>query len=264
MSLKLLTSFVFALTVSVQISGCALFIKSTENTKKELSKEERSQLYFDMASASFQDGDMPGCLQYATEADKLKPNWSELYHLKALALYERKRIPEATEAAKKSVELNPKYMDATNTLGKMLLDNGRPEEGEKYLKIAADDLLYRDAYRPATSLGLYYFRQNKLAIARDYFSKAIDSAPAQSCVAQFYLGKISATEHKNPESIHYFKQASASRFCTNIKEAHLELGMAFERDKQFDAARKKYLDVAKLFPNTDLSKQAIDRLRYLP
>ena len=50
----------------------------------------------------------------------------------------------------------------------------------------------------------------------------------------------------------------------HLAGAHLELGMAFERDKQFDAARKKYLDVAKLFPNTDLSKQAIDRLRYLP
>jgi len=59
-------------------------------------------------------------------------------------------------------------------------------------------------------------------------------------------------------------QHSTQQFCGAFGEGFLALGITYQHLKEFENARKTYLEVQKRFPNTKLAEQAMERLRKLP
>jgi Tfp pilus assembly protein PilF len=243
--------------VSAALTACA-----TSGTRG-LSSEEKAALYINAAAGAMSDGQPVTALQDLAQAEKIAPKMPEIFHTRALVYVKKGEFPQAIAAAKRAVELNPKYSAAQTTLGKLLMDQGHPDEAIEHLKAAAADDLYPEAYKPLTSLGILYYRKMDLKQAGLYFDKAVAADPRGACVAYYYRGHIHLHQGEFRQAIHDYDQATR-RFCAGFAEAHLALAIAYERDKQYDSARKKYLEIKDHFSNTSVAEQAMSHLKYLP
>jgi Tfp pilus assembly protein PilF len=242
---------------AVALSSCAT------GGAKRVSTEEKAALYVNAANGALLDGQPVAALQDLAEAEKLMPKMPEIFHMRALVYASKNDVPQAIQAAERAVELNPKYSAAHTTLGKLLMDTGRTDEAVKHLQAASSDDLYPESYKPLTSLGILYYRKMDLKLATQYLDKAVAAEPHGACLAYYYRGHIHLHQGEFRQAIHDYNQATR-RFCANFAEAHLALGIAYERDKQYDAARKKYLEIKNQFSTTAVADQAISHLKYLP
>ena len=240
------------------LSGCA----STEK-RHTLSGKERAAMLAEVAAGSLNEGDPTGALATLLEAEQYDPKSSYIQHLKGLAYFYKNDSETATVCVRKAVELDPSYTDANNTLGKLLLDSGAYSEAQKYLEKAVKDPLYRDSYKPQTNLGVLHYKRGELAQAEIHLNKAILDFAQGACVAYYYRGQIRLTHSNFKEAIDDFDKAT-KKYCGGFEDAHFAIGLAYQRSKQFEKARRKFVEIQKTFPDTDVAKKAMDQLRYLP
>jgi Flp pilus assembly protein TadD len=172
-------------------------------------------------------------------------------------------LKKAIQSAQRAVELTPDYPEANNTLGKLLMEDGRLAEARVPLERAAQNALSREAYKAWTNLGIIRYRLGDLAGAQKLMDRAIEEAPVVSCVAYFYRGQIKLQNNQLSSAILDYDRATR-KVCASFSDAYLALGMAYEQNKQYELARKVFLDVEKRFPNTKIAEQAMDRVRFLP
>lgn len=243
--------------LTLVLSGCAT------SEKAPLTSREKASLFLEMANGSLMEGDASGALASVFEAERLDPLNPGVYHTKSLAFFAKKDLDEAISAANRAVELEPKYSEARNTLGKLLVDKGESQEAEKHLLKATKDPLYRDAYKSATTLGIIYYRRGDYNNAERFFTKAIIESPINACVAHYYRGHIWLQQGQVEKSIRDYEKAT-QKLCASFAEAQFAIGVAFARNKQYDKAREKFIEVKKLYPDTKVAEQAMERLRYIP
>ena len=72
-----------------------------------------------------------------------------------------------------------------------------------------------------------------------------------------------ATAGKLTDAQRNYERAS-SKVCANFAEAHYAYGMSLERTKKYDQARRKYLELQTVFPDSPVAEQAMLRLKQLP
>jgi TolA-binding protein len=85
----------------------------------------------------------------------------------------------------------------------------------------------------------------------------------EACVAFYYRGRIKEKDMRLTEAIIDLGQATKRR-CARFGEAQFALGLTLQKNRQYEDARKTYLEIQKLYPNTKLAEQALNQLRYLP
>jgi len=234
--------------------------------KSRSTAEEKARMYLEAAVAAKAEGDITGALQYVNEAEQLDDSLPELHHLKAIVLNQKRERALAIQSVRRALELRPKYSDAMNTLGRFLMDDGKASsihEAEKWLKTAASDLLYRDAWKPRTNLGIIHYRRGEDVKAMEQLNKAVAASPLHACVAHYYIGHIRLKTGSFLEAARSYDRAT-QKFCAGFADAHLAEGVALERGRDYDKARKKFLEVTKTFPNTSVADQAMNRLKSLP
>lgn len=249
-SMILLLAFLFA-------TGCS----HPRNSK--LTDEEKARLYIEAANASLNEGDPTTALQQIMTAERFDANLPEEHHTKALIFVAKHDLGTAIIEARKAVQLDPKFSAANNTLGKLLMDIGRPDEAIKPLQTSAQDPLYAEAYKPWTNLGILFYRRMDWAQANHDFNRAIEESPQAACIAYYYRGHIALQRGKLRSAIEDYELAS-KRYCAGFAEAHLALGIAYEREKQYDRARKIYLEIQDRFGSSHVAEQAMNHLKYLP
>lgn len=220
-------------------------------------------MFHNIALGALSEGDTTGALQNLAEAEALDPHQTEFHHTRARAFYFRKETILAETEVRRAIELDPKNSGAQNTLGKLLFDQGKSSEAQTHLMLAANDPLYYDAYKAWTLLGIIQYRNADYKKAKDYFDRAIISSPMGACIAYYYRGHVQLRDSLFGEAIRDYSLASR-QFCAGFADAHLALGLAYEQSKQFDQARKKYLEIQTSFPSTRIAEQAMNHLRYLP
>jgi Tfp pilus assembly protein PilF len=259
---KRFTELLAAGTLMVLFAACATS-GNGGSSKKDLSSTERAQLLVDIANGALNEGDATGALENLIRAEHEDSRLPELHHSKALAFFMKHDLQTATLEARKAVEIKPDYSDANNTLGKLLMDQGKADEAIAPLSRAANDPLYRDGFKPLTNLGILHYRRGEYARANEYFSRAIVGYTGTACVAYYYRGHIRLHEGHFREALNDY-DAAGRKACAGFADAHLAMGIAYERSKQYDLARKKYLEIQSRFPNTKVADQAVSHLRFLP
>ncbi len=242
-------------------SSCASAPKGSDPTKK--TPREKATLLVEAANAAMLEGDPIGALQFLKTAEETDSKFSSVYHAKALAFNMRKDLPQALIEMKKAADLDPENSSVNNTYGKLLMDAGRAAEAEKHLKKAASDSTFRESYKARTSLGILYYRQNQLDLADQNLERASFDDPANSCIAYYYRGHVALKRGKLMDATKYYERAT-QKLCAGFADAHFALGVAYERDKKFDQARKKYLEVKQNFPESKVAEQAMQLVEKLP
>ncbi len=250
------------LSTGVLLLAC--FISSCASSgKRELSKDERAQMYMEMAASDLNEGDATSALVYLKQSEEINSKAPELHYLFALTYFRKNEMGMAMRSAQKAIQLAPDFSAAKNTLGKILLDQGKMVEAEKLLKEAAQDLTYRDAYIAKTNLGILYYKKLNSVESERWLSKAIYDAGENACMAIYYRGQVYFDGNQFDKANSDFLRAS-KRNCSQFSEAHLALGKTYLRMKKYDQARAKLLEVQQLFPTSDAAVKANDYLRELP
>ena len=253
----------YLLLSAVLILPWVLYGCAQSSPKPELTHTERARLYLDFANAELADGDPTGALESLLKAEDEDSDLPEIYHSKGLVFHAKHDDVTAIFEVKKALAMNPNYAEANNTLGTLLLDQGKFDEAIAPLSVAAKNPLYRDAYKAYTSLGIGYYRGGQILKAEQSLNRAILNAPTMACIAYFYRGHVRMRDHRLPAAIRDYDQATR-KSCAGFADAHLALGIAYQQNRQFDLARKKFLEVEQRFPDTNLAEQAVRHMRYLP
>lgn len=246
-------------TVFLTLAGCS----SAGKPASKLSDRQRALYLVEAARGSLIESDPIGALQYLKAAEQADPETPEIYHVQALAFEMRKERGLALESMAKCVRLEPNNSSSNNTYGKLLLDAGRNAEAETYLKKAASDQTFREAYKAKTSLGMLYYRQGQTALADQFLERATNDDPINACIAYYYRGHIAMKSGRLQQATGFYEKAS-TKHCAGFADAHLALGISYERNQRYDLARKKFVEVQQNFPSTPLSDQAMQRLKRIP
>ncbi len=243
--------------------GCATAENESGSGAKTLTGEERAAMLVQIANSSLLEGNPTLALKNLLEAERLDQSNPELYHSKALAFYQKKDLKKAQESVEHALHLNPKFTAANNTLGKILLDLGKVERSKQYFIEALKDPLYVETYKPKTNLGIAYYRTKELKLAKKQFDQVVEESPDTACVAHYYKGHIAYKTHQLDEAILEYNRATR-RFCSHFPEAHYALGIAYYKSKRYQDARRKFVEIQDLFPNSRVATQAMKQLRNLP
>ena len=230
---------------------------------KKMTHEERARTFVEVANGALSEGDPVGALQALVKAEEEGVDLPEIHHMRAIAYTYRKDLEHALEEARKAVALAPNFAEAQNTLGKLLIDKGSLDEAIPHLKASVADPLYRSSFKPYSNLGILFYRRGDYTQARTNFDRAIDSNPMAACVAYYYRGHLGVRSGRLHDAIRDYTQAT-HRMCADFRDAHLALGIAYERSRDFDHARRKYLEIGQRFPDTPTAEQAYVHLRDLP
>ena len=250
----------FAVLVCLSLSACA----SGPKSPKPLSKQDQIKGLLSVAGANVSDNDPIGAIESLNKVRDLDDSIPECYYLYSLAYMAKKETRLSIEAARYAIKLDPKYSAAKNTLGKLLLDQGKLDEAQKYLLESANDLLFRWSYMPKINLGILFYKKMDLKNSELWLSRAIEDKNSNlNCMAYYYRGKIKMDQGE-------FKQAERDLIlgtkdsCAGISDAHLAFGQALIREKKYDEARAKFVEIQRLFPSSDTSDRATEYLREIP
>lgn len=238
------------------LSGC-----SSMRTSKD--SQSQAQKWVGLAEASLGDNDPTGALQELLKAEEIDSELPSLHHVRALAYLAKSDLPSARDSARRAHELAPKDSPIATTYGKILIDLNRYADAEGVLLPAARDPLYREAYRPRTNLGILNLRRGDYSAARFHFDRAIQESPEQACVAYHFRGQLGVKQGRLKDAIKDLER-STQRICAGYGEAEVSLGSALVSDRQYDRARKKFLEINDRFPGTTWADAAMERLRGLP
>jgi Tfp pilus assembly protein PilF len=248
---------------AVLFSGLLLVACATAKPKQEVTPEQHARLLLNVANASLIENDPVQAMEALAQAEAVDPNLPEIYHTRGLAYYNRGDVNSALEQVQKALKMAPEYVDANNSLGKILTDLGRYDEAVAPLQKAAHAPFYRETYKPLTNLGVLYYRKGDLGKAGDFFTKAIESGGDHACIAYYYKGHLELHDGHYSEAIKDYTSAT-KRWCAGFADAHLAIGITYERTKQYAMARKTFVEVQQRYPNSKAADKAMGHLRELP
>jgi Tfp pilus assembly protein PilF len=249
--------------MAVVLAGMILLSACATSSQPELTSEGRARLLLQIANAALIENDPTGALETLMRAENEDPDMPEIYHSEALAYYAKNDFQTALQRVQKAVKMAPRYSDANNTLGKILVDLGRYDEAIAPLQRAAREPLYREAFKAYTNLGILYYRKGDLDKARSSFEQAITAGHDQACIAYYYRGHLKLREARYSDAIRDYTQAT-KKMCGGFADAHLAIGITYKRTKQYDLARRTFLQIEQRFPNTKAADEAVSLLRALP
>lgn len=240
-----------------------LVLASCASSPGTLSKKERIDRLLDIAGAAIADNDSITALETLNEVHSMDDTLPREHQLFALAYLNKNEITLAETSARRALSLDPGFSAAQNTLGKILLDQGRLNEAETLLKTAAGNILFREAYLAKTNLGILYYRKMDFKNSELWLQRAIADNGSTTCIAHYHLGRTQLELKSLDKALRSFNLASKGA-CGGLTEAHLAVGKTLLSQKRYDQARAKFVEIQGLFPGTETSDQAAEIIRGIP
>jgi len=115
------------------------------------------------------------------------------------------RTDLARENYRKTLDLNPGYLEANSRLGRIMLENGEAEEAEKlFLRQFEEGIPCHEA---ALGLAAIYNQQSEFEKAEKYYKVALEEKPDDG-VALLKLGRLYATTDRSQQAKECFERAS--------------------------------------------------------
>lgn len=159
------------------------------------SEAAQSAAEFDLALDLWLRRDQPRlALEHALRAIELDEDNAQAHHLVALLYLDfcRRdpadcRLQDAESAVRRALEEDEHFRDARNTLGVVLVHQGRYVEAIEVLRPLTQDILYRTPENAWGNLGWAYLRNGQLPQAIDALQRSTAIQP-KFCVGHYRLG----------------------------------------------------------------------------
>ena len=219
-------------------------------------------LHLEEGKARLAKGQYPRAISHLHSVLKTKPNSYEAWGHLGIAYFHRGKHRMAETAFKRALKINPKYGDARNNLGLMYVKLGRLAEAKKTFQQNLEDLEYEDQAFTYFNLGNLYIQKKQYLKARYFFKKSTEENP-NYCQSWFRLSEI-ATRLSNTKDSEYNLRKASSGLCYRFPLAHYQLGKLLLRQRKYKSAEKKFSEIIKKFPKTDVAHRSRQHLKNLP
>ena len=188
----------------------------------------------------------------------IKQNGKNPYFYKGLGVcyLQMGRYPDAVSALRRSLQLNPYYVDARNDLGTALLMSGKREEGKAELLAAFNDPTNPTPEISARNLGQAYLEEKRWNEAASWFRSSVGRNPQ---LVDSHLGLSDALhgQGRTEEAVRAMEEAV--RAVPDQPALLVALGEAYYRAGRFHEARER-LEEAKTKDRTGAVAAKADAL----
>lgn len=174
--IRLVTSSLLLVTL---ISACAF---------SEKKNRDEAQLHSRIGGAMLEQGRYPQALRELLTAEELDPQNAAIQNNLGLAYFLREHPELGVRHLEKALTIDPKYTEARNNYGRILIELGRYDEAAAQLKKVLTDLTYSDPAKAWINLGLAHFRQGDFRSAQSDLSEAL-RLTRDNCLAQTLYGR---------------------------------------------------------------------------
>jgi Tfp pilus assembly protein PilF len=120
------------------------------------------------------------------QAEQYDPNNATILNNLGLAYFVRGRMKTAEEKFRKALKMAPKFSEAKNNLGRVLVDTDRTQEALRILHEVENDLTYEYQDKTYSNLGMAYFKSGNLQKAEEYLAKSLEIRRDNCTTANFY------------------------------------------------------------------------------
>ncbi len=206
------------------------------------SHPEEADALFAYAHLAMRAERYPLARQLLDKAEALRPDWSDLYLLRAKLYQMEGEIDAAVAAYRKAIALKPDDMEMRLSFARMLVEERRlkqaRQEFKELEKRAPDntDVLF--------ALGLLALQAEQTDEAKRYFSRLIQNGQRVPD-ASFFLGRIAESEGKEEEALRWYRKVNGGG---NLFEARLRTAILIARQGGMEDARGMLQDLAADFP----------------
>jgi Tfp pilus assembly protein PilF len=158
--------------------------------------------------------------------------------LRANLYLARGNLEAAEREAREALLARERFADARNSLGVILIHRRRFDEAIRELRIAADDVLYREPHLAWGNLGWAYLEKGATAQALSALRHAVAIEP-RFCVGHYRMGDLHYRSGRFAAAVESLERAIGvtDPACERLQDAHRLLGISLMRtDRREDAA----------------------------
>lgn len=240
---------------------CALIVAGCATNKVD--QKQRALLHLQIGTGHLTKGNYPEALAEFLTADKLDPVNAGIKNQLGLAYYFRGRMDLAESTFRKALEINPKFTEARNNLGRTLIELHQYKAAIQELHLAANDLIYPEPEKTLANLGIAYFYLNEYPQAEKKFLESL-KLRRQNCLATSFYGRtlyelsafdkaaealdqaIDQCKRSKVEEPYYFSALSYMKLGQREQAvARLEQGLSTFPEGQYAAKSRSMLELLK-------------------
>jgi Tfp pilus assembly protein PilF len=216
---------------------------------------------FNIGISHIREGRYDMAIETIKQAIKGDPKNAFFHKWLGTAYAAKQKWPEAIEAYRKALVLNPYYVDVKNDLGTALILSGKRDEGKSEFLALFSDPTNPTPEITARNLGQAYLEEKNWGEAANWFKTAITRAKNYS---EAYLGAADAFLGMGR------LEDAVSTLEAGLKEVpddpriNLALGQAYFNAGRFSEARARLEHVARRDPTSPAGKRAAELLRDFP
>jgi tetratricopeptide (TPR) repeat protein len=246
---------IFQFLLLIALAACS-------GNQKELSPEEsRADLFYSHGTAALMEGDFTKALEKLNQANRLKPNDSNILNNLGMSYYFKKRPENAISLIKKSLEINPENADARNNLAAIYYTEKNYNEALKQYKIVLDDLEYPAQFRVYYNVALIYLQKGDTYKSIENLKSSLE-AKSDYCPSHFLFGDIYFANGDYPKALQSYKKSSLGT-CTGDPKPHNSQAETYMKMGKFIEAKQKYEEIILTFPSSEyatLAQKKIDSI----
>jgi Flp pilus assembly protein TadD len=178
-----------------------------------------------------------------------------------IAYTQLRRYPDAIEALRKALELNPYYVDVRNDLGTALILSGKREEGKAEFLAAYNDPTNPRPEITSHNLANAYLEEKKYAEAANWFRTSLGRHKHN---VEAYLGLADALlALGRPDEVVPALEGGLKELPNHVGLLTM-LGDAYYRAGRFTEAKARLEEAARRDPMGASGRRAVELLKHLP
>lgn len=219
----------------------SIFVLTSCASKDASLKAKQADLYFGAGTQSLIDRQYTDALKNLLEANKLKPNNSEILNNLGMAYYFKGERDIAVTHLKRALELNEENSDARINLASIYFKDKNYEDAERIYKQVLKDLTYDKQARTHYNLGMLSLAKQNPVAAENHFKKSIKEDD-NYCPSYYQLGLIQYSRRQFNSSLRNFKEASMGS-CFENAAPHYYQALSLMELRRYDDARMKLEEI---------------------
>lgn len=146
----------------------------------------RASLHLQIGTGYLAKGLYPQAMSELLRAEQYDPTNPVILNNLGLAYFVRGRLKPAEEKFRQAIKESPRFSEAKNNLGRLLIDAKRPNEALKILHEVENDLTYEFQEKTFSNLGMAYFSMGQFKKAEEFLARSLEIRRDNCTTANFY------------------------------------------------------------------------------
>ena len=230
----------------------------SEAQRKKEAEIKSADYHYKSANGFFESHQVPLAIRELTFALEKDPDHMRAHYLLGYIYLGRKQYAKATHHFKESLRIDPKFFDATNSLGATYLAQARWEDAASLFEQLLLEPLYTSQELAYNNLGWSYYNMRNYPRALEHFNMSVFLKP-QFCLGYNNIGLTFEAMHNTTEAARQY--VKAIEYCpTNYAEPHFNLGKLYQTQGQGGLAQSHFQRCVELSPRTSIGERCMQYL----